>query len=417
MELVAVVQNFLQDKVNYIKQTFKRRKLYGWYCAGFVAMWMFLVCSIVCELISGNSITAILRSCFSVKAAIPLIFKIEAIRKTAETVGFGSILIAWIYAVLDREELGFKYGDLLLAMYPAYHLFVLGHLLSMLICVWLTETGMLEGAIISLSIVVLGCIIHWKALSNLVFLSTKRKNVAMNEWESTVTRDWEFVSQYQSIIYNIIDAFCIDDRGCYEKMQQYLTLALLKFANDFKMEETEHNGQILSDISHMWDRLMRGRPNSERFLILDSIFHTCKQYQQYQTSIGPICAGYILWLRKDCADNATGKTNQDSLLLSMSHTIAVLKMRLWGPDCTMVIRSLDSVFITLAWMHFVCGESQLSDEISFSSFKEETYDKKLLYATVTCIFSSEQCKDYFDIAFRQTFNAEEDRCETACHTS
>lgn len=407
-----------------------KRYAYIIYCGGVIFLWMLLLISLSSELITNSSFIG---HFFAFQHSF---FNIDAIKKTAETVGFGSVLIAWIYAVLDKEELGFQYSDLLRAVYPAYHYFVLGHLAAILLCVWLAESGMMEGSLLSLAIVGTGCVIHWKALSSLVFISSKRKNIAINEWSRKVS-EWDVKDsedededfRHQAILYGISDVLSVHDRDSAEKLQCCLAQALSKFISTFKEETEEHRKQILLNISHLWDRIMWDRTTSERSLLLDSILRACLR----ETSdIGPICAGYILWLYKNCADIKSMDKDirpQEAHLLLLRNELGTMQIRFCDQD--KLVQSTSAVFTLLVWMHFLCGEICLSRDYFLSfPYEDDGKNRELLQATAGCVFPATKCRLYFEMAFQQTVTLINKECslyklkrkegeaiETAGHTS
>lgn len=385
-----------------------KRYAYIIYCGGVIFLWILLLISLFSELTTNSSFIG---NFFTFQHPF---FNIAAIKKTAETVGFGSVLIAWIYAVLDKEELGFQYSDLLRAVYPAYHYFVLGHLAAILLCVWLAESGMMEGALISLAIVSTGCVIHWKALSSLVFISSKRKNIAINEWSRKVS-EWDVKDsadedfRHQAILYGISDVLSVHDRDSSEKLQCYLAQALSKFISTFREETEEHRKQILLNISHLWDRIMRDRTTSERSLLLDSILRACLR----ETSdIGPICAGYILWLYKNCADIKNLDKDirpQEANLLQLRNELSTMQIRFCDQD--KLVQSTGTVFTLMVWMHFLCGEIYLSRDYFLSfPYGDDGKSRELLQAAAGCVFPTSKCKLYFEMAFQQTVTLINEEC-------
>lgn len=175
----------LSEELEHLKCAWrKKRYCYVVYCLCVALIWLLLLVSLRFELFTGQGIVAHI---FPKSPPIPIL-NIEAVKETAKTIGFGSIVIAWIYATLDKDELGYKYGDLLRAVYPVYPRFVLSHLIAILLCAWLVESKMLESALISLSIVIVGGIIHWRALSTLVLVSSKRKKIAIDVWTEWIDK-------------------------------------------------------------------------------------------------------------------------------------------------------------------------------------------------------------------------------------
>lgn len=397
----------------------KKRYWYIVYCLSVVVLWVLLVISLACEVLTGGSVSAHL---FPL-GQMPHFLNLTAVRRTAETVGFGSILIAWLYAALDKEELGFKYSDLLRAVYPTYSRFVIGHLIAMLLCVWLSESGMLEGALLSLALIIMGGVIHWRALSSLVFKSAKRRQIAIDEWnrkidewDGTECGDQDGKDSRQSVFYDIADVLSIHERDCAQQMQRCFARALFRFTAAYHREEKEERrAQILTDVSHLWDRAAGGRTGGERVLMLDGVLRSCIQETGAEAELGPICAGCVLWLYRSCAGAERGAAlPQEARLLRLRDELDSVRARFRGSEGgPAVLRYIDEVFTLLVWMHFLRGDIRLQEAFFVFSPRKPQEDAQndpaLLQAAAISVFpysdqaEKKRLKHLLEIAYRQMF--------------
>lgn len=408
-KFIDMVLDMICADMEQLKRAWEKKR-YGYviYCMCIILLWCMLAVSIVCEMVTGCSAI----SHIWCSASLPAILSIEAVRRTAETVGFGSILIAWIYAALDKEELGFKYSELLRAMYPTYSRFVIGHLIAMLLCVWLVECGMLEGALLSLALIIMGGVIHWRAISSLMFNSFRRKRIAIDEWNRRID-EWNVPDKkgenekfhHQSLLFGMADTISIHDRDSAEPMQHCLARAMSQFAAGFDGKAIEQREQILSDISYLWDRVTRGRSAGEQTLVLDGLLQACIQEagSESEATLGPICTGYILWRYKSGADAGgaeQGGADLERLLFRLHSELSSIHARFCN---TPVVRYVDEVFTLLAWMHFLNGTVRLLDRFFSFSPKETKRDQELLQSIAGCVFPASVCEMCFGIAFQQTF--------------
>ena len=420
---VRIYREWRKEQAHINRARMKKRYWYIFYCRCVVFLWTLLAISLSCEALTGSSVTAHLLHI----QTLPVILNVNAVRRTAETVGFGSILIAWLYAALDKEELGFKYSDLLRAVYPTYSRFVIGHLIAMLLCVWLSESGMLEGALLSLAVIVMGGFIHWRALSSLVFKSYRRKRIAIDEWSREI-EEWDerkegeedLERHHQSVLCGIADVLSIHDRDSAQEMQRCFARALCKFtdgfvcdkkaAQDYCWKKVQQQMQVLSEISHLWDRAARGRTEGERSLMLDGILRACLEETaergggRAEALMGPVCAGCVLWLYKSCAGaEVEDATLQETRLLRLRKELDAIRARFCGRAGDLVIRYIDEVFTLLAWMHFLNGESHLLGKFFVFSPDWEMRDDFLLQAVAGCAFPIPVCRANFETALQQTF--------------
>lgn len=203
------------------------------------------------------------------------------------------------------------------------------------------------------------------------------------------------------------DALLVHDKDSVEQMQQCLARALFIFTKGFKSASNDSRVQILIDISHLWDRIMCGRSEGEKILVLEGLIGACiKEFRKHNGAdndkfIDLICTGYVLWFYKICAGKSldTNISPQETLLLRLRNEIDI--MRLHFLDNTNDIRSVDIVFVFLVWMHFLCGDIRLREDLlKHTLVRNEDYDS--LHAVAQCLFSGVDCDQYFEIAFHQT---------------
>ena len=392
-----------------------QRYWYILYCLSVVALWVLLVISLVCEVLTGSSVSAHL---FPLRQ-MPHFLNLTAMRRTAETVGFGSILIAWLYASLDKEELGLTYSDLLRAVYPTYSRFVIGHLIAMLSCVWCAESGMLEGALLSLLLILMGVVIHWRALSSLVYKPARRRQVAIDEWnrkidewDETECGDQDSKASHQSVFYDIADVLSIHDRDSAQQMQRCFARALFRFTAAYHREEKEERrAQILTDVAHLWDRAAGGRTGGERVLMLDGVLRSCIQESRAEAEVGPICAGCVLWLYRSCAGaEGSAAPPQEARLLRLRDALDSVRARFRSSEGgSAVLRYIDEVFTLLVWMHFLNGDIRLQEGFFVFSPRKPQRDAALLQAAAISVFpysdqaEKKRLKHLLEIAYRQMF--------------
>ena len=300
---------------------------------------------------------------------------------------------------MDKEELGFKYSELVQGMYSHYNYFLIGHLLAVLICVWLSEDTYWEGSVLAFAIILEGCIIHWKVLSNLMFRSKKRKSIAINEWGRIIEEEWANNKNRRiQDLFRIASVVPTNDGDCSQDMENVFTIALLKYSQDFIIYQ-DHRRSLLLEISRIWDHLLRGRSESDLTTILDDVLRACANADSNYL-VSPVCAGYVLWLYNSCINS---NDTPEQILPVLYQEIVSLCSRLREMDGSRVVQPLCSAYCMLYWFHFFCGTTKIDKRLLMGNVTLKSGDYDVLYAVARCVFQEDACKQYFDNAFRQIF--------------
>lgn len=381
--------------VQIVKRTVTRaaqKKRWGYlvYLTLYILLWVFLAVAILFYFWGKRFVWCGLSAVVSIKA----------VQQMVKTIGFGSIFLAWIYAILDKEELGFKYSELVQGMYSIYDIFVLGHLLAVLVCVWLAESNYLIGAVLALTIIFVGCAIHLKVLSHLVFRSKKRKRIAIDEWMRIITEEWIENKNRQLLdLFRIAEVVPSNDSDCSKQMEETFSYGLIVFSNRFKEQQNQRR-TLLLEIARVWDHLLRNRPISDRMTVLDGVFRYCAEVSS-ECFVGPVCAGYILWFYNN---SINGNIEPSKVLQSVCHEIIAVGSRLREERIQSVIHYMKSSFMIIVWLHFFCGTIPLSEELFLHLGEQDPNDYDLLLAVAQCVFQEDTCSQNFDAAFRQVFS-------------
>lgn len=226
---------------------------------------------------------------------------IDAVNAIAETIGFGSILIGWVYANLDKEELGIRYADLLDDNYHNYHYFVLAHLVSVLFCLWMVKIKYLEAACSFMTTMLWGSIVHWKVLSNIIFSTQKRKSMAINQWSRIVSEEKNDLHKLLSCIYGMEQVLPFDDGISLRKMCNPMFLAIQQYADSFCLNaHKSQKMQVFRDMVSIWECILEKRSQNQRDIFLKNLFEVAVECsnidEKEEISSLVISATYICWL-------------------------------------------------------------------------------------------------------------------------
>ena len=218
--------DWLKKGINWLINKIKPwRLIYRFYWTSELIMWAFLVFTLLQSFYYRNTYLLI----WLEESGIARFITAASIRGVAETIGFGSILLAWIYAVLDKQELGFRYSKLLRAVYPAYHRFVIAHLVAILLCVGLSEVGAVDVALVALTIVFWSGFIHCKAMFLLIFKSNDRRRAAADEWEQRLIRN-KVDGSYLSDLCNVTNVLDLETDPAAQRIRSYFYCGLVRYA-------------------------------------------------------------------------------------------------------------------------------------------------------------------------------------------
>lgn len=382
------------------KENSRKIHKYKVYLFAMCAFGVLLIVSITVEVLTGSSLSAwlVLRypGLAPAFASLRSIITTKAILKIAETIGFCSIFIAWIYAALDKTELGLRYGSLLEELYPGYNWLVLCHLVAFLTCVWMSKIQRLESAFIALVIIIFGCLLQWKTLQNIILFSKPRRKVAIDRWNSILTQsEARGHNDMLLTIFNMADSISLQaEKGRFE-MQKCFSHALLKYICHPALKPK----QRLQGSADIWERLLRNRERNERLILVQEILKNCAS----DSSLVYICIGYVLWLYKDC----TGRSPEvhDILNKVCDDLLSLEQGPSGGKECP-AFDYMNSTFVLIGMIQFLCGNARLSSNL-FGMKPDRSIpegDIELLRTAMSIIFEEQACKKYLSVATDMLFH-------------
>ena len=296
-------------------QAYAIKRKYTLYVLCMLLLCLLLIASLAVSVFWGSNLSQLLVSVEpKLEPAVYLlrgIINLDAVLKMGEAVGICSFLIAWVYASLDKKELGFRYSELLVELYPGYHRFVLLHLVAFLVCIWMTKTEKLEAAVLSLTIVLAESVLQWNTLKNLILFSEKRMKIALDRWNWLIDENSQKPNDELLVtINNIADALIFDVNSCYENMLQILSRAIAKYIDSCPklFDKEEEYVRTLWEISRIWDRVLSGKSQSDRELLLVGLLrHSIRNFSRGNV----LCVGYLLWFYNTLIEQ--GITNDAAL--------------------------------------------------------------------------------------------------------
>lgn len=236
----------------------------------------------------------------------------KAIFEITRSIGFTSLLVAWIYTNLGKTEYGFKYGELLRKAYPGYHIIVLIHFGSVILTMWLSLNRYCFYAAYTLLILCLCCFIHWIILSCLIYNPENRRKIAVNIWyDSILKNEGQDISKYmdtiQSISNQIVALKGTNTEEIYQCFLQAVDKLICAIKSTYKGQcKNQQYKSILLIIKNIWDKLFNNVDNNtgdiiksaERQIIISDIFALSIMNPQKDDdeNLGLLYLGYFLWV-------------------------------------------------------------------------------------------------------------------------
>lgn len=392
----------MRERLRKLVRSIKRLKgrKYAKFVLIITLLCAFLIVSIVFALCMDSSITRSLSNCCPIIqkffSALRRIINIEAVLKMGEAVGICSFLIAWIYAALDKQELGFRYSELLWELYPGYYWFVFLHLLAFIVCMWMGKAGKLEAATFALILLLSGSALQWHTLKNLILFTPNRVKIALDRWKRLVFEsNTEHNKNLLHYIYMMANALTLETDDCYKEMFPVFTNAVVQYINGLSLTTPDEWGQAIYDVSKIWASLLRERNSTERELLVTGVVDSCIN----QLGLQILSAGYFLWLYDQSIKN--GMVNETALL-AVSKDVATLTHAQQTNHQNFLFYN-EAAFTLFVWMHFLCGTIGMNREL-FKLTPSKTItdeDKPLLRGVAQIVFTQESCREYLELVLHE----------------
>lgn len=371
----------------------KTRPLTHKYRAYFIYMIILVVClllAVIYRLFTGHSFLVHffrkVPQALDILTSIRSMISSSSIIEVSKAIGFSSVLMGWIYSSLDKEELGLKYRYLLEFHYRHYGFFVILHIASVLICLWLAHVEYIESACIGIIILLSGLILQWRVLSNIVLFSTKREETAVNAWVFLAKTATENNSDEQQFELLEQMAKAISERGikrCH-KIEDAFAIHLLCFANK-PCSTIENWAMTIQHVHVLFDCLFSNIEKRTRLFIAGNIFakldNAIKEKYVLEHCKCPealpylsISVSYILWLHNHfygkIAKEAT-TSEKENILSSIVNEFSAVRLHMNGLLNQRFIDYNYSATVVFAWEYFMLGAIGFVDLLGKQCAMEE----------------------------------------------
>lgn len=380
-----------------IKQLISRR--YGKFVLLIALLCVLLFASILLALFMDSSMARLLSNCCPplqrVLSALRRLINIKAVLKVGEAVGICSFLIAWIHAELDKQELGFRYSELLQELYPGYYWFVFLHLMAFVVCMWMGKAGRLEPAVLALLILLLGGVLQWFTLKNLILFTPNRVKIAMDRWSRLVSESGENENKnLLNYIYKMAGVIFPETDDCYRQMFSVFRDAVAQYISGLVLTTPDEWEAAVRDAAKIWATLLNGCEPSDRELLVTGVFDSWDEGR----SLNVMSIGYLLWLYDQSIEN--GLANEDALL-AVSKDVTALKQRFYEEkeQPHSFLFYMEAAFTIFVWMHLLCGTIGIYTELFRQTPSEAVTeeDKPLLRGAAQAVFTQKSCQKYLEL--------------------
>lgn len=327
----------------------------------------------------------------------------EAVIKVGDVVGICSLIVTHILSSLGENELGFRYSELLPELRPGYHRLLLAQMCALVVSMWCTEVGMLETGLWAVGVVLVGNIIQWSALTDLILNSDRRTEAAIQLWQKRV-KESKDKNRLGVVIRDMARQLCYDVRGSYGGMEE----ALAKGMDNYLAlcgESAVWNGwrDVLRELAGFWTCILGGRPEYDRILATTAILRHCNDGNEM-----PLCAGYFLWYHNTFMTEANSPEAANRAVAGMVEKKDLLVQRFAGAgkkDC--VAQYAQQITAPLVRMYFLTGHSDLLGGLGdkFSPLAPE--DRNILDALAGIFFTEGSCDRIWSTVVKSMFGRDE----------
>lgn len=373
-----------------------------------IFLWGVFAASVCMKLLLGKGLVA---SVPGITVAHGTLLAPGPLLEVAKTLGICSLFIVWIYAELGKSELGRRYTELLSDFCKHYHLRALSYILAILACLYIATAGVLESAGIAMLIAVLGLWDQARVLVGFIFSPAVRKELAVRQWDRlfSVNRSAEgkIIEISLSDLYMLADNISAEDEYL-DRLCGNMAKGILSYINKGRLFFMTSGDSIIT-ISHVWERLLGGRPDHEQLLILHHVMNHIEDYLKNDRQMKEkrifVCAGYLYWrFRYYTKPMEPGTAELGDDLLRMMTDLDLLHQKLHNTQKELM-SCLNMLYASFCWMFFLCNKIKLSQEmLEFFVSYRGAYDdscKACVRLFVRCTFNEETCKTYFDTVWNQ----------------
>lgn len=366
-----------------------------------IVLGVLLLITIVIELVNGSGGCALLRKNFvwmdSFLTALSTLFCADSVLKVAETIGMCSILVAWIYAALDKTELGIRYNKLVQRELPGYHGYVVVHFVGVLLCLWLSTARMTVSAVLALCGVLYASLLQWKVLYGVVLSSEHRRGLVLDVWNSRVETA-QSAEEVKTVALDMIDVIAGQGASETAPLIDRLVAVVLEYEQRCRKEHGAGGLEFaVEDAAWFWDRLLQGTEKSERIYMARDLFSCCGGDRR---DYGVICAGYVLWRMNDTImrDNQKGRTEAE-VLSEVLNALAITVRGKLERNMPWLPRDLLMVFTFIAYQEYFRGSNESIPLKLLSVWNRQSHpcpvrDRELLRA-VSGFYFSRPVEPYF----------------------
>lgn len=359
-----------------------------------VILFALLLTSLGCEIFLGSSMLAQVRLlCPQYKTLwkhMQPFIRGKGVLKVAETIGLSSILVAWIYAALDKTELGLRYSDLAKEDVPCYFLYVIVHFACVLVCVFLGTINMIESACISLLIILWSGYIQCRILLRVVLSSENRAKLAVLVWERRINEAIQVsLNELVLELLNIAGSITEELIDSTDELQEKLSNAMERIGSKAEASQAE-----IEDLGRIWARLLYDKASENQLVLVHNIL-----------KVSPsdfVGAGYALWaLQKATRQSLNDGTDIETLLVNAR---ATLRTAAYGTTyMPRVVGLWEKVICLLAWIFFLQGDIGINTSLMLpDKIADMTLDgRSMCELTCKAYLGGKFDAENFEVAWKQ----------------
>ena len=222
---------------------------------------------------------------------VPAILRASVVLEIVKILGFGSVLIGVIQALMDKKTFGVPYAKIIKHSYPYYQETFMIHLLVTIMCIGFSAAGASEGALVTLMAMLFGFLYLWIIIDDLVFHTANRESAAIQILNDSV-------SNPKNKIMNVVQGIAreANKEGNLDnpKFVRFFSEAMLKCGSN---NVNDGFGNTARDISSLWETALGPKTELEQLRYATRIISECCKINNIDdTDLVVLVSGLILYL-------------------------------------------------------------------------------------------------------------------------
>lgn len=227
---------------------------------------------------------------------IPEILRANVVLEIVKILGFGSVLIGVVQALMEKKTFGVSYARIIKHNYTFYRETFFIHLLATVMCIGFSAAGASEGALVTLVIMLLGLLYLWMIIDDLMFRTANRETVAIAILEDSLSESDN--KDTLNIVQSVAREAAKEENVEKSNLIKCFAQGILRCCNN----KTNNNSAVdyrntIRDISSIWETALSPKSESEQLRYSARVIAECCEIDRGQSAdIAVLASGLLLYL-------------------------------------------------------------------------------------------------------------------------